>query len=337
MVAMAAHRQEPEPERDPEPGRENDHIARFHAQPAINIAINALAVEQHAILRLAHLDALGLGHRGSQLRAARGRLHRVHRGVYSTVPRELLTREGLWLAAVFACGDGAVLSHRSAAALHGLRPSGGTRIDVTVPGRSAGRCSGVRIHRSVTLTPADITIVNGIPCTTVARTLLDLAAVLPRRAVERACDQAEVLELFDLVAIEDQIARNPTSRGASTLQAILTEHYVGDTLTWSELEEAFLALTRRIGLPDARSNYFVELGDGEPPIRADFAWPRKRIAVETDGKRFHLTNRAFQTDRRRDQRLAVARWRAIRTTEHQIRFRPNEVEQTLQALYGYDA
>src|SRR5205085_12535471 len=139
------------------------------------------ATKQHGVLSLAQLVDLGLASSTVRERAAENRLHRSHRGVYSLVPRSLLSRQGHWMAAVLACGPGAVLSHRTAAALHELRPTQRANIDVTVPSRSRRRHPGIDIHRSTTLTAADITIVNGIPCTTVARTMFDLAEVVNRR------------------------------------------------------------------------------------------------------------------------------------------------------------
>ena len=152
----------------------------------------AVATAQHCVLGLDQFRKHGLSARAVQLRAKRSRLHRIHHGVYSLVPRELLSRYGHWMAAVLACGPGAVLSHRTAAALHALRGTDRANIDVTVSTRSARRRDGIDLHRCTTLSPADVTVVNGIPCTSVARALLDLAAVLPRRPVERAFDQAEI-------------------------------------------------------------------------------------------------------------------------------------------------
>ena len=174
------------------------------------------------------------------------------------------------MAAVLACGDGAVLSHRTAAALHELRSTARVKIGVTVPRRSARRHTGVQIHRSITLTDADITTVNGIPCTTVARVFLELGSVPPRRPVERAFDQAEVEGVLNLTAVVDQLERNPNHPGAPTVKAILAQHYIGSTLTQSELEEAFLALCRRARVPQPEVNKWVDLGDAEPPIKADF-------------------------------------------------------------------
>lgn len=116
-------------------------------------------------MSLAQLAELGLSPRAAQKRVRAGRLHRVHRGVYSLVPPALLSVDGRYMAAVLACGPGAVLSHRSAADHHGLRPTARARIDVTVPGRIKRRVGGVDVHCSTTLVAADVTVVDGIPCT----------------------------------------------------------------------------------------------------------------------------------------------------------------------------
>jgi hypothetical protein len=234
------------------------------------------------------------------------------------------------MAAVLACGPGAVLSHRNAAALHQLRPTARSKIDVTVPGRSRRRRQGIDIHRSTTLTEADTTVVKGIPCTSAARTMFDLADVVSRRSLERAYDQAEALEVFDLRALEDQLARNPTRPAAKRVRAVLDEHHIGSTLTRSQLEEAFLAICRRLGLPDPWVNRWIDLGDGEPMIWADFVWHEQRVVVETDGPRFHGTQQARERDPRRDQRAMVAGWRPIRTTWRQVMRRPWELERPLR-------
>jgi predicted transcriptional regulator of viral defense system len=315
-------------------GRETGLFGPQLASVEADLAVAALAGAQHGVLCLEQLKALGVSASAARKRAAKGRLHRIHRGVYALAPIRLLDRHGLWLAAVLACGCGAVLSHRSAAVLHELRSQGSTRIEVTVPGGSSRRHAGVLVHRSSTLTAADATLVHGIPCTTVARTLLDIAGQLGRRALERACDQAEVLEVFDLKTITDQLERNPRHRGARTLRAVLEEHYIGQTLTWNEFEERFLALAREAGLPLPEVNVLLELNDGEPPIRVDFVWPARRLAVETDGRGSHLTHQAFERDRRRDQRLTMARWRPARFTRRQVKYSPAQVRATLGKLWS---
>jgi hypothetical protein len=295
-------------------------------------AIARLMARQHGVAELSQFVELGFAPATVRKRAASSRLYRIHTAVYSLVPRQLLRREGHWMAAVLACGPGAVLSHRTAAALHVLRGTYRGKIDVTVPGRSRRRRPGIEIHRSTKLAPADLTRIGSIPCTSAARTLLDLAAVLPRRPVERALDQWEQMGGFDLGALDDQLARNPRHRGTRPLRHVLEQHYAGATPTASELEEAFLALCRRIGLPEPGVNQWIDLRDGEAMIRGDFVWPAQRVIVETDGARFHGTAQARERDPRRDQRAVLAGWTPVRTTWRQVMWRPRELEPALLRL-----
>ena len=309
------------------PGRKSDVYGVFLDQ-----AVAELASAQHGVFGLGQLRALGMSTRVVNRRATTGRLHRIHQTVYSLVPRELLKREGLWMAAVLACGPDAVLSHRSAAALLELRDWGWTKIEVTVPRRSARRHEGVAVHRSTKLTAKDVTVVNKIPCTSAARTLLDLAEVVTMRQLERSFDQAEIAEVFDLKAIQDQLARNPTRAGAKAVRGVLETHYIGKTPTWSENEEALLAITRPLGIPDPDTNQFVILDDGGPPIRVDFVWRDQRVAIEADSRKWHLTRQRFETDRQRDQRLIAAGWTIIRTTWKQMTRGPHELRPLLLTL-----
>ena len=222
------------------------------------------------------------------------------------------------MAAVLACGPGAVLSHRSAAALHGLRRTDRAGIDVTVPGRRRVGIDGIDVHNSLTLTDDDTTVVDNIPSTSVARTVFDLANVVPRRQVERALDQAEVEQLLDLRKLEATLERNRHTRAYRVLKAILADYRIGPP-TESELEEVMLAACRaaNTALPDRQ--VYIDPGDGEPAVRGDFVWREQRLIVETDGDRFHRTRRAFEADRRRDQRLLLAGWRVIRVTWRQLK------------------
>lgn len=281
-----------------------------------DVRLDTQALAQQGVIRFEQL--LELGFQAREVQKRRG-LYRHYRGVYSIVPPSMLSFKGRYIAAVFACGDAAALSHRSAADLHGLRASSRGGIDVIVAGRTARRHKGIDLHRSVTLTPADITIVEAIPVTTVARTLLDLAAVVRRRAVERALDQAEILELFDLNALNDQLDRNPHHPGAPTLKAVLEQHTAGTTVTWSHLEELCLEVTRTANVQPPEVNAWVDPGDGEPPVRADFVWRAQQVTVEADGFGFHKTRQAFERDRRRDQRLIRVGWRPVRVTERQLK------------------
>jgi Protein of unknown function (DUF559) len=311
----------------PEGGRETDIYGGFLDQ-----ALSELSRTQNGVFGLDQLRALGMTGRMVHGRTATGRLHRIHHTVYSLVPKELLKRNGLYMAAVLACGPGAVLSHRSAAALLELRDWGHTKIEVTVPRRSSRRHDGVKVHRSTTLTAQDVTVVDNIPCTTVARTLFDLAEVVTGRQLERSFDQAEIAEVLDLEAIQDQLARNPTRPGAKAVNRVLTEHYIGRTPTWSENEEALLAITRPLGIPDPDTNQFMILEDGGPPLRVDFVWRDQRVIVEADSRKWHDTRQRFEIDRQRDQRLVAAGWTVIRTTWKQMTQRPHELRRILLKL-----
>jgi hypothetical protein len=177
-----------------------------------------------------------------------------------------------------------------------------------------------------------VTVEDHIPCTTIARTLLDLADVVKRRRLERAFDQAEIMGAFDLGAIEEQVRRNPKRSASRKVKAVLDEHYIGSTPTESELEEAFLTLCRRIDVPPPELQQWITLPDGGEPVRADFLWREQRVVVETDGDRYHRTPQRRSADRRKDQRLIVYGFTPVRTDARQILYSPAELEATLAAL-----
>ena len=289
-----------------------------------------IARRQHGVIARQQLRALGLSRQAIQRRVDSGRLHPIHRGVYA-VGHARLSDRGRWSAAVLACGEDALLSHRSAGALRGVRPTSRAGIDVTSPGRRGRTLAGIDAHRGDTLHPDDRDEVDGIPCTSVARTLLDLAEVVGRRQLERACDQAEILRLFDLKAIDDVLDRAHGRHGAPILRAVLADHRFGTTITKLELEERFFTLCAAAAFPPPEVNGWLALphGNGFSP---DFMWAERRLTVETDSRTFHDTRHAFEHDRRRDQLLAIAGWRVIRFTHRQVFQRPDEVTATLAAL-----
>jgi very-short-patch-repair endonuclease/predicted transcriptional regulator of viral defense system len=278
----------------------------------------ALATRQHGVVATRQLAALGLSQRAVSHRADAGRLHHVHRGVYA-VGHPVLTVDGRRMAAVLAAGPGAVLSHASAAALWEIRPTSATRIDVTV--RSVGgraRRPGLRIHRTPTLRDDEITEHQAIRVTTPARTIFDLASSLPRRALERALDEAEIRELYDRRGLEAVIAAHAGERGAAALQRAMDED--GDpTLTDSELEELMLTLCREEQLEQPTPRAWVA------GLRVDFLFAERRLVVETDGYRFHRTRRAFE----RDAILARAGYRTLRFTHRQLTRGPAMVAETV--------
>ena len=266
--------------------------------------------------------ALGLSADAIGRRVRSGRLRPLHRGVYA-VGHLVLRREAHWLAATLACGDAAVLSHAAAASHWGIRQSAASLIDVTVPGGAGRRRPGLRVHRRALL-PEEITTHEAIPVTTPARTLLDLAATLPRRALERAVDQTEVLRLFDLTALDATIRAHQGRPGAPRLRAVLERHSVGSTLTRSELEERFLRFCDERGIASPRVNATVA------GLEVDFYWPRPRLVVELDGWAFHRTRAAFERDRTRDALLAARGVRVLRFTHRQLIATPGDVARALQ-------
>jgi hypothetical protein len=269
----------------------------------------------------------GLSPRAVRSRVGTGRLTRIHRGVYA-VGHARLTLRGHWMAAVLAYGPRAVLSHRSAAALHGIRPDNRPKTDVTLPSRSARSRPGIDVHASTTLIDADVTTIDAIPCTSLARTLLDLAEEVDRQAWERAVGQADVLRVFDLVAVEEVLSRAGGRRGAGVLKLVLAE-YGGPALTDRELEARFFALCRAAGLPKPGVNVWITL-DGGVAYKADFLWGAERLIVETDGWGSHGTRRAFENDRR----LSIAGWTVVRFTWRDVEREPQEVTETLARLWA---
>ena len=292
--------------------------------------IARLAERQHGVVSLTQLQLLGLSRSAVARRARAGRLTRLHRAVYA-VGHGRLTKRGYWMAAVLAYGPKAKLSYRSAAAHQGIRPDNRAKIDVTVPSPSARPRPGIDVHRSTTLEAADVTEIDSIPCTTLARTLLDLADVLPPRAIEKAIDQAEILRIFDLRAVEKALSRANGRRGAAVLRQVLGD-YAGPTLTERELEERFFALCRSAALPKPAVNEWITLGGGIA-YKADFLWRAERLIVETDGWGSHGTRQAFENDRRRDRRLSVAGWTVVRFTWRDVEREPEEVTETLARLW----
>ena len=274
------------------------------------------------------LTELGFGRRAIGGRLARGGLVPLHRGVYAA-GHGMLRPQGRWLAAVLACGPGAVLSHRSAAALWGLRPTTRPAVDVTAPRTRTGR-PGIDLHLPRCLEPEHRTEQNGIPCTTVARTLADLGAVIDHAAVERAWHRTEMLGLLlDVRAIEHALGGGRGRKGAQHLRTLLDESRA-DQITRSELEERFLTLCRTADLPPPAVNTRIEANG--TTYEVDFLWRTRHLVAETDGWGPHRTHSAFEADRRRDADLLVAGFRVVRFTWHQITRNADFVVATLRAL-----
>jgi very-short-patch-repair endonuclease/predicted transcriptional regulator of viral defense system len=294
-------------------------------------AIAALAERQHGVIAVAQLYSLGLSETQIRTRAAQGWLHRVHRGVYA-LGHARLTREGRWMAAVLACGDGAVLSHECAGELWKIRQSRGaasraTPIEVAIPcARGTRSRAGLIVHRLRTLRAGETTTRDGIPVTSPARTILDLASRLPRRQLERAVDEADRLKLCTEDDLDEMVRAHFGRAGAGALATLIREHRAGSTATRNDFEERFLALCRSHHLPQPEVN--VPLLD----YVVDFLWPQARLVVEVDGRGSHATRRAFQADRDRDGRLAVAGYRVLRFTWWDVTRRPAVVADRIRRM-----
>jgi len=271
--------------------------------------LRELAARQHGVVARRQLLAAGLTARMIERRAAGRQLVTLHRGVYA-VGHARLRREGHWLAAVLAAGPGALLSHRDAAALHGLRPPGDRqRIEVTTTGRATST-PRIDVHATSTLDARDKATVAGIPTTSIARTLVDLAAVVTPRELRKALAEAERRRL-DVTGIERAMAATVrrNGRGHAELRRALDElRTIGAPVTRSELEDRFLALLDAHDLPRPATNASVE------GMEVDACWPDRRVAVELDGWRDHGTRRAFQEDRQRGNDLTAAGWMLLRFT-----------------------
>jgi predicted transcriptional regulator of viral defense system len=275
----------------------------------------ALALTQHGVIALWQLLSLGFTARTVHSWAERGRLHRVHRGVYALSP--VLTERGQLMAAVLACGEGAALSHRSAADLLGIRYTSRKLIEVSVVRGAARTRPGIQIHR---MRRMETTVVDGIPCTTVAQTLLDLVETIRPFEVRKAITRAEQLRIFDLDDVERILATANGRRGAPILASLLDDFQPVETQ--SELEALFLPLCP---IPP-EEQYWI---DG---YRADFAWPAHMLIAETEGWEVHGTRTAFEKDRERLQELMARGWRVVMFTYRQVSDDPERIRRILTQL-----
>jgi very-short-patch-repair endonuclease len=280
-----------------------------HKSDTVDARLARIAALQHGVVSLRQLEAAGLSRHAVAKRAQKGRLHRVHQGIYA-VGHIAPNLHGRWMAAVLACGEGAVLSHGSAAALWKLlRPIDGP-VHVSIPTPHGRRSrKGIRLYRRVSLAPSAgrrlVTRRDGIPVTTVPRTIEDLRGSLPPRLVRRAIRQAEFMGL--------------------RLDGIETNR------TRSDLEELFLRLCEKHGLPRPEVN--VKAGEWE----VDFLWRDRRLVVEIDSFTYHRGSVAFQDDHARDLDLRCLGLAIHRFTEEQLEKEPGRVvADVARALTGGD-
>jgi very-short-patch-repair endonuclease len=272
------------------------------------------------VIARSQLLDLGFSSKAIKHRVSIGRLHPVRRGIYA-VGRRSLTQHGRWMASVRVCGDGAVLSHSSAAALWRIGFEQRSVVELSLPGQSHRKVPGLRIHRRPSLQDRDMTTEHGIPVTTPVQTLIDLALRLDRRETERAINEADKYDLVHPPGLRMALEERVGEPGVARLRHILDRRTF--RLTKEELERRFLPLARRAGLPVPLTGQWVN------EFEVDFYWPDLGLVVETDGLRYHRTPAEQARDRLRDQAHTAAGMTQLRFTHEQVRYEPEYVARIL--------
>jgi len=296
------------------PGRIRHVVqVRGRGQPTVNW----LASQQLCVATALQLEIAGLGRGAIEHRVENGSLHRRHRGVYlvgSPVPPP----GAIELAAVLACGDGAVVSHWSAAGLWGLQPPSGEPVDVTVVRCHKRPRDGIRVFTVGRLDRRDVRLRLGIPVTAPARTVIDFAADADDDELERAVSEARALRLITDRDLEGALERAGHRRGTAKVRAFLRgESEQG--FTRSDAERRMRRLTKAAGLPAPNCNAPLH------GYSVDFLWRDHRLVIEVDGYQFHGHRSAFERDRRKDQVLTAAGYTVMRITWRQLRYEPLRV------------
>lgn len=295
--------------RGPDVTEETADNLQFPRSPP-DLRLAGLARRQHGVVTVEQLHASGLSAGAIRHRARVGRLHRLHRGVYA-LAHLAISQPGRYLAAALAVGPDAVVSHQSAAALWGLMGAHPNPIHVTVARKVPSR-RGIRVHAARSLDAHDRTRRDGIPMTSIERTLLDLADTMPPDRLRRAVREAYVQRLVTERELQRAVARSRGRRGAARLAAIVD---LGPDRTRSELEDRLLALLRANGLSPAVN---VVL-DGLPRrVEVDFLFAEERLIVEADGASFHDNRLARESDAARQAMLEAAGYRVLRVTWTQV-------------------
>ena len=233
------------------------------------------------------------------------------------------------MAAILACGEGTVLSHRSAGALHGLIRERAA-VEVTAERGTRRTRPGIAVHGRA-LQPEDVTLNGRVPCTTPMRTLLDLAGVVDAPELARAIARAEELRVFDLRSAESLLARARHQPGRAVLATAIAGFDASVASTRNEAEKRFLLEVRRARLPEPEVNAWIPLPDGGG-YRPDFLWRQRRLIVEIDGRRYHARRAAFEHDRRRDRRLRLLGYETVRYAAREVARTPADVTTEVAAL-----
>jgi hypothetical protein len=277
---------------------------------------------RHGVIEGKRLRALGLSHSDIAYRVESGRIFRRHRDVFA-VGRPDLPLDGVFLAAVLACGPRAKLGFLSALRKHELGRGGTSKIDVIAP-RSIKPKPGIRLHRPLSLDALDTTVVEGIPITTVAQTLLDVAAPAYRMNIGKLLHEAAVQQVLDMRAIWSVLARQPNHPGARRLDWASRGEV---PFTRSDLEDAGLALCRSFGISLPEMNEWVS--DGEKLVEVDMLWRELGLIVELDGSRYHSTRWRRRQDAAKTAALQAQGWTVLRFSDVEIAGAPAQVAATI--------
>ena len=280
---------------------------------SVDAAISEIAATQFGVLARRQLLELGVGPDAIQRRLAAGRLHTLHRGVYA-VGHTALAPQARLTAGVLAAGPDAVVGHQSAAALWEIRKLTPGPIHLITPTERRQR-PDLHLHHRLLLAD-EVTIRQGMPTTTPARTLFDLAAVLPQSQLERAIAEAAFLRLPIAPSLPLLLERHPGQRGNTNLKAALKNADLGNGIPKSELERRFLALVRKHRIPHPEVNHHVQIAGRD--FERDCLWRDQRLNVELDGRQGHTTDHRFERDRADDRAMVAAGWRVIRVTWRQL-------------------
>ncbi len=289
-------------------------------------ALQAQAAREKGLITYEQLRALGFSDAAIARLVALGRLHRIHRGVYAVGRREL-SREGVFLAAVLALGAGAVLSHFAAAALWDCWTGRTSPVDVTVPRKARAR-EGIRAHAVAELPATATTIHRGIPITTPAHTILDLAgSMYSDRAFRRVVHEALVRKLVDLAALRAEIDRaGPRCRGIPRVRAEIAD---GAKPTRSGLEDDMVDMLRRHDVPSFETNVHVP---GTPDwVEVDLLFGAHRVVIEVDGEHWHSTPFRRELDTYKQSLVEAAGHRVIRLTDDDVT--PKSETQTMARVW----
>jgi len=302
-------------------------MRRVSHTAALNTAVAELAGRQRGVISVHQLHRLGVSEDRIDSWVRHGRIHRVFRGVYLVGPRRI-DNLGHIQAAALAAGPEAVVSHRSAAFLLGIGERSPRVVDVNVPRQGGRKIDGIKVHRVPYPGRSELVNVDGIVCTNVARTVVDLAGTYGEDGLRGTLERAATRRVLDLAAIDAVLAAGPKRRGAPCLRRVIAQwRPVAETAKFATVRSLFeaklLPLLAAANLPLPRLNAPVRTA--ERILEVDLLWDAERFVVEADSRRHHGTEVAFERDRKRDRELMAVHYAVLRVTWREVEHEPDAV------------